>query len=73
MAEPIILDGGAQMVKIKLPYAFKRKAEKGGEFAVTPEPSDAPFQRIVVTDLETGIEKFNWRLDDGRQWKIEIK
>ena len=73
MAEPIILDGGAQMVKIKLPTAFRQNAKTGGEFSVTPEPDAAPFRRIVVTDLETGDEKFNWPLDDGRQWKIEIK
>ena len=73
MAEPIILDGGAQMVKIKLPSVFKKNAKKGGELSVTPEPNDAPFRQIVITDLGTGLEKFNWSLDDGKQWKIEIK
>lgn len=72
MAEPIILDGGAQMVKIKLPTAFKKDEKKGCEFSVTPEPNDAPFRRIVITDLETGSEEVSWPIDDRRKWKLEI-
>ena len=73
MAEPIILDGGAQMVKIKLPTAFQKDAEEGSEFSVTPESCEAPFQRIVVWDRETGQEMFNLALDDKSRWVIEIK
>ncbi|MFL6230341.1 MAG: hypothetical protein ACJ741_16335 [Pyrinomonadaceae bacterium] len=73
MAEPIILDGGAQMVKIKLPTAYKKNAEERGEFSVTSEPNIAPFQRIVVSNPKTGKEVFSLPLDDKTLWKIEIK
>ena len=52
MGEPIILDGGAQMVTIKLPTSFQKDATEGGKFSVSPEPNDAPFRHIVVTDSE---------------------
>ena len=73
MAEPIILDGGAQMVKIKLPTAYKQDAEESSEFSVTPEPDNAPFERIVISNHETGKEVFKLPLDDKTRWKIEIK
>jgi hypothetical protein len=73
MAEPIILDGGAQMITIKLPTYFKKIAKEGGKFLVSPKSKGAPFQRIVVWDHETGKEVFNLPLDDKTRWKIEIR
>jgi hypothetical protein len=73
MAEPIILDGGAQMITIKLPTSTQKDATEGGKFSVSPEPKDAPFERIVVWDHETGEVVFNLPLDDKTRWKIEIK
>jgi len=73
MAEPIILDGGARMITVKLPTYFKRDAKEGGKFSVSPKSKDAPFQRIVVTDHVTGEELLNWSLDEHKQWKIEIQ
>ena len=73
MSQPIILEGGARMINIKLPTYFKKIAKEGGKFFVSPNAKDAPFQRIVVSNRETGKEVFNLPLDDGKQWKIEIK
>ena len=73
MAQPIILDGGARMISIKLPTYFKKIAKEGGKFLISPKSKDTPFQRIVVTDRETGQEVLNWPLDENRQWKIEIQ
>jgi hypothetical protein len=72
MAEPIILDGGAQMVTIKLPASFKKDARRRGRFSVSPKPKAAPFRRIVVTNAETGREVLNQPLDDNMPWRIEI-
>jgi hypothetical protein len=73
MAEPIILDGGAQMVTIKLPTSFKIDAQDRGKFSPTAEPERTPFERIVVTNQESGEEMLNWPLDGQTLWKIEIK
>jgi hypothetical protein len=73
MSEPIILDGGARMVTIKLPAYFQKDEKEGAQFNVSPESENAPFRLIVITDTETGSEMFNWPLDDRTQWKIEIK
>ena len=73
MSEPIILEGGAQMITIKLPTSCQKDATEAGTFSVSPEPGDAPFQRIVVTDPETGKEEVSWSIDPNKQWKIEIK
>jgi hypothetical protein len=73
MSEPIILDGGAQMITITLPASFKKKAKVRGKFSISPESKDAPFRRIVITNSVTGKEVFNLSLDDNRPWKIEIK
>ena len=73
MAEPIILDGGAQMVRIKLPCSFQDDATERGKFSVSPEAEKTPFRRIVIMDEETGREVFSLPLDDKRRWKIEIQ
>jgi len=73
MSQPIILDGGARMISIKLPTYFKKIAKEGGKFLVSPTSKDTPFQRIVVTDHHTGEVVLNWSLGENRQWKIEIQ
>lgn len=73
MSEPIILDGGAQMVTITLPAYWQKDATEEGKLSVSPEPENAPFERIVVTDSETGNELLNWSLKPNGQWKVEIK
>jgi hypothetical protein len=73
MSEPIILDGGAQMITIKLPAYFQKHAKEGGMFSVSPKSKNEPFQRIVITNLETGSEVLSWPIEDNRKWKIEIK
>jgi hypothetical protein len=73
MSEPIILDGGARMVTITLPAYWQQDATGGGKLSVSPDPESAPFERIVVTDSETGQELLNWPLNPNGQWKIEIK
>jgi hypothetical protein len=72
MSEPIILDGGGTMVTIQLPASFKQETPEG-HFSVSPEPTNEPFQRIVVTDKVTGEVFLNHLLSDGRKWIIEIK
>ncbi len=72
MPEPIILDGGAQMVTIHLPASYGQTAQAGTKFVVAPEPNTEPFQRIVVTDNETKHEVLNWPINT-KQWTIEIK
>lgn len=61
------------MVNIKLPTYFKKIAKEGGKFFVSPQSKDTPFQRIVVTDHETGKEVLNWPLEKNGPWKIEIR
>jgi len=73
MSEPIILDGGAQMITISLPAYFQKHAKEKGKFSVSAEPKTAPFQRIVVTNTDTGDEVLNWELKSDKRWKIEIK
>ena len=73
MSEPIILDGGAQMITITLPASFKKTGKEKGKFSVAPASKDAPFRSIVITNSETGNEAFSLSLDDNRPWKIEIK
>ncbi len=72
MGEPIILDGGDQMVTIKLPSSFKKNAKEEGQFSVSPVPANEPFQSIVITDTVTGKKVCNVPIND-KQWKIEIK
>ena len=73
MAQPIILDGGAEMVNIKLPASFKKIAKEGGKFFVSPTSKDTPFRRIVVWDNETGEQVFSLPLDGRTRWTIEIR
>jgi hypothetical protein len=72
MSEPIILDGGAQMVTITLPAYWQKEPTCEGKLSVSPQPENAPFERIVVTDSK-GQELLNWPLHPDGQWKIEIK
>lgn len=79
MGEPIILDGGDQMIRIKLPSSFERPTpdtEKTAEgnfsvFSVTRKDTE-PFQSIVIMDKETGV-RLSTQLLPAKPWIIEIK
>jgi hypothetical protein len=74
MSEPIILDGGPKMVKMKLvTSSFTQEAPEGklSVFSVSPDPIDKPFLEVVITNHETK-KVVNVPLGGG-QWTIEIK
>lgn len=66
MAEPIILDGGAQKITIKLPSSARQMAP--GVFVVEPDQGDL-FKTIVVN--EAGNPVFS-RNDLSTNWLITI-
>jgi hypothetical protein len=68
MAEPIIVDGGAQKITITLPKASKQVSP--GVFSIEPDSGDL-FKSIIVTD-EAGNEAFS-QDDLSINWKITIK
>ena len=67
MAEPIILDGGAQKITITLPSSARQVVP--GKFAVEPDKADL-FKTIVVKDA-AGNVAFS-RNDLSENWNITI-
>jgi hypothetical protein len=55
MAEdrPIIVSGADQMVTVMLPSSTK---PNGGTHSVTALPASGPFEKIVFTNTDTGVE-----------------
>ena len=67
MAEPIIVDGGAQKITITLPSSARQLAP--GVFVVEPDKGDL-FKTIVVKDA-SGNPAFSQN-DLSTNWKITI-
>jgi hypothetical protein len=72
MAEPIILEGGAQKITITLPSPFTQVSP--GVFTVEPGQGEA-FNSIVVTDEAEPVESKRQQFKHvglTKSWKIVI-
>ncbi|HXU39124.1 MAG TPA: hypothetical protein VN937_22410 [Blastocatellia bacterium] len=68
MAEPIILEGGAQKITITLPASSKQVSP--GVFTVEPSQGEPLFNSIDVND-ENGNRQFH-HVGLTKRWKIII-
>jgi hypothetical protein len=69
MAEPIILDGGAQKITITLPSSARQPTP--GVFVFVVEPDKADLFKTIVVKNAAGAEAFSQN-DLSANWVITI-